>query len=300
MTHGPDREWQQRFDAFASRKTRAAIGARLWPFATVEAPAAPMQQPIIGNTWSRTLFDGPFYLSPSSDGRRPACSLVFVQSSDGNTAAEDPAALGGGVTDTHLIYEGLSRVAADAVMAGAATVRGADVVFSVWHPEMVALRATLGLTRHPVQIVVTRHGLNVKDELCCNIPSIPVALLTGTRPSPEAIAALRDRPWITHVPVVDGDYAAAFEQLRSNGIRRISCVGGRTVARALLEAGLIDDVHLTTAPVAGGEPGTPIAPWPWRGRVLVRKHGSGPESGVVFEQIVPQRRGVDSRRRVSP
>jgi hypothetical protein len=38
-------------------------------------------------------------------------------------------------TDKHLIYEGLSRAAADAVLAGAATVRAGDIVFSVWHPE---------------------------------------------------------------------------------------------------------------------------------------------------------------------
>ena len=39
---------------------------------------------------------------------------------------------GSGNTDTHLIYEGLSRVAADAVLAGARTVH-TDAFFSVWH-----------------------------------------------------------------------------------------------------------------------------------------------------------------------
>lgn len=49
---------------------------------------------------------------------RTALSLVFVQSQDGNTGGADPASFGGGATDKHLIYEGLSRVAADAVLAG--------------------------------------------------------------------------------------------------------------------------------------------------------------------------------------
>src|SRR3712207_8639295 len=53
----------------------------------------------------------------------------------------------GGATDKHVIYEGLSRVAADAVLAGAGTVRGAQLIFSVWHPELVALRSGVGLPR---------------------------------------------------------------------------------------------------------------------------------------------------------
>jgi len=52
---------------------------------------------------------------------------VFVQSRDGNTGARDPSSLGGGDTDKHLIYEGLSRVASDAVVAGAETIRGGNI-----------------------------------------------------------------------------------------------------------------------------------------------------------------------------
>src|SRR4029078_10780 len=82
----------------------------------------------IGNDWSRAIFDVPFYVSPSRQSSRPPANLVFVQSLDGNTAG-NPSALGGGETDKHLVYEGLSRGAADAVMAGAGTVRGGQNVF---------------------------------------------------------------------------------------------------------------------------------------------------------------------------
>ena len=90
---------------------------------------------------------------------RPACCLVFVQSRDGNTGTRSPSALGGGRTDEHLIYEGLSRVAADAVLAGAETVRDGNVIFSVWHPELVRMRAALGKPRHPLQVIATLQGL---------------------------------------------------------------------------------------------------------------------------------------------
>ncbi len=154
--------WRQRFEAFASRKVEEANAAPLSPYETV-LEQAPGGLTRVGNRWSMRLFDGPFYVSGSRDDKRPVCSLVFVQSADGNTGASDPATLGGGRTDKHLIYEGLSRVAADAVLAGAETVRGADLLFSVWHPELVALRHSLGLPRHPLQIIATRRGLPVAE-----------------------------------------------------------------------------------------------------------------------------------------
>ena len=72
-------------------------------------------------------------------------------------------------------------------------------------------------------------------------------------------------------------------------MNRLSCVGGRELARQLLDADLIDEVYLTTSPTTGGEPNTPLYPRPLPGRVIVRKHGSGPESGVVFEQFLMPR-----------
>ena len=112
------------FEEFAAGKTSDAERALIPGFAT-EFDRAPAGMCSIGNAWTRALFGGAFYLAPIPDGR-PSCSLVFVQSADGNTGAPDPSALGGGETDKDLIYEGLSRVAADAVLAGAETIRGGE------------------------------------------------------------------------------------------------------------------------------------------------------------------------------
>ncbi len=218
---------------------------------------------------------------------RPACSLVFVQSSDGNTSVDDPGLLGGGNTDTHLIYEGLSRVAANAVLAGAGTVRGNDVMFSVWHPQLVDLRTSLGLARHPVQVVATVRGLDIADTMLFNLPAIPVLLLTVAAAAERMSRAVDARPWVTLL-VMDSpaDLRGAFERLRFMGIARISCIGGRTLAGRLLDAGLIDDVYLTTGLKTGGEPGTPLSSAPWRGRTVVRKGGTGMEQGVIFEHVL--------------
>jgi riboflavin biosynthesis pyrimidine reductase len=284
IEHDP---WVRRFETFAADKTRAALAAALPPYITEFSRAAGAAL-AIGNAWSIGLFDGPFHISPARDVRRPACSLVFVQSADGNTGGPEPESLGGGATDKHLIYEGLSRVACDAVLAGAATVRGSRVVFSVWHPEMVRLRASLGLPRHPVQIVATLSGMDLDEALLFNIPEIRVVLLTIAATARRMEGALRARPWIGVIPMrAAGDLPHAVEQLRSAGIARMSCIGGRTLARDLLDAGLVDDVYLTTAPRIGGEPDTPLHVTPWRGPVLMRKHGTAAELGVVFEHIVP-------------
>ena len=241
----------------------------------------------IGNGWTRRLFDGPFYISSSGEDSRPTCSLVFVQSADGNTGADNPESLGGGETDKHLIYEGLSRAGADAVLAGASTVRGADVVFSVWHPECVALRESLSLPRHPWQLVATRRGIDIDDTLLFNVPDIPALVVTGADGFRAMRPALVQRPWVRTVVLERHEnLRTAFAQLRALGLRQVSCVGGRDLARQLFEAALVDDLYLTTSPRPGGEPGTPLMEPAVGGRTIIRKRGTGPEAGVVFEHRV--------------
>jgi len=277
--------WSTQFEQFVDRKTREALAAELHPYdSEVEAPSGGEAR--LGNAWTRQLFDGDFYFSPPSDRRRPACSLVFVQSRDGNTGARDPSSLGGGDTDKHLIYEGLSRVASDAVVAGAETIRGGDVVFSVWHPELVGLRASLGKPRHPMQVLATLRGLDFEHTLLLNVPEIPVALLTVAPCITLMQDELASRPWITTI-VMDRpeELPGAFERLRAMGVRQMSCVGGRHVATQLIDHGLVQDVYLTTSPIRGGEPNTPMYPTRPAGRLVARKHGSADEKGVVFEHL---------------
>ena len=253
------------FAAFVRRKEREALTAALPPYVTV--------------------FDGPFLVSPARDDR-PSCSLVFVQSADGNTGARDPGDLGGGDTDKHLIYEGLSRVAADAVMSGAETIRRGDIIFSVWHPELVSLRTALGKPRHPAQIVATLTGVDLDRGMMFNVPEIPVVVITVAPVAALLQNALAARPWITPVVMARAsDLGVAFDRLRLLGIERVSCVGGRRIAAQLIDAGLVQDLYLTTSPSRGGEPDTPIHSGPLGGRVLVRKSGTGAETGVTFEHI---------------
>ena len=272
------------FDDYVARKEAEAARAVLSPFVTeFDQPAADVTP--IGNAWTRRMFDGPFHLSAAPSNDLPSTSLVFVQSRDGNTGAADPSSLGGGEADKHLIYEGLSRVAADAVLAGAETIRGGRLVLSVWHPELVALRASLRLPRHPVQIVATLRGLDFRGRLF-DTPQLRVVVVTVGACTELMVTPVADRPWMTLLTMPTArDLPYAFRQLRDMGIARISCIGGRTIARQLIDAGLIQDLYLTTSAENGGEPGTPLYPGPLDGELVVRKRGTGPDEGVVFEHF---------------
>lgn len=239
----------------------------------------------IGNEWSREYYGGPFHLFQVPD-RLPAVSLVFVQSRDGNTGADNPADLGGGPTDKDLIYEGLSRVAADGVMAGASTI-GKSIFFTITHPELVKLRHDLGLPRHPAQIVASESGNIDLSSRVFATSDVPVFLLAGEQCVEKTAAGLQARPWITMIPV-DGDLQAAMLRLRrDHGVSRISCVGGRTFATSLVDAGLVQDIYLTTSAIDAGEAGTPwyTGPVTPRLRLIVSKREDVAEAPIQVEHL---------------
>ena len=277
------------FDAYCRRKEAAAAAAPLAGFRTVLDRASGQGLRPLGNAWRQALFDGPFYVREAGTPGLPAVSLVFVQSRDGNTVTEDPSTLGGGETDLHVIYEGLSRVAADAVLAGASTARGKATVFSVWHPQLVALRRDIGKPRHPAQVVVTGSAdLPIEEGLMFTMPELPVFVIAPSGAAGLLRSRLRGRPW---ADVIDAgeplSMTVAMRQVHARGLRVISAVGGRRTATSLMREGLVRDFYLTTSAVPAGEPNTPFyAGEPPRMQAVLEKAGRGAESGVRFEHLL--------------
>ena len=284
--------WQDTFDAFAARKRKAAETARLPGYTTVVADdtgGAGLEP--IASPWTAALFDGPFFESPSPDPALPAVNTVFVQSADGNTGTRNPASLGGGATDTHLIYEGLSRVRADAVLTGATTIHGSQMVFGVWHPELVRLRDGFGLPRYPAQIVATRSGrLGIASELLFNVPEVPVFILTTAAGAAALKPQVEARPWIT---VLVSEPDAHLDRRAEDAARGPWHPPHLVHRRAHAGDGIDrrrDSCRTSTSrpsPVPGGEPGTPfyMGAAPPHTTCIVKKAGRGDEAGVVFEHL---------------
>jgi riboflavin biosynthesis pyrimidine reductase len=280
------RDRRMAFTAFAEHKQRQASAATIRFLTTVFDDSDDADTLAIGNAWTRSHYGGDFALT-AVPPTRTAVSLTFVQSRDRNTGGPDPAALGGGDTDQHLLYEGLSRVAADAVLAGAGTLH-ATAFFSVWHPELVALRLSLGLPRHPAQIVVSKHGRFDFASLLFNVPDVPVVLIAGEQVLVRHAAAISERPWVEPILLNGGGLTKAIDRLRlERRIHRISAVGGRSTATRLVDEGLAQDIYLTTGAREGGETGTPwyVGTASLALSVMTRKEWIDGDSRPVFEHI---------------
>jgi riboflavin biosynthesis pyrimidine reductase len=275
-----------RFSRYCQRREEMALRAAIPGYTTVGIGDVSGRL-AYGSAWSRGKFDGEFYRAPT--GRAlPSVGLVFVRSRDGNTVAANPSLLGGGATDLHLIYEGLSRIDADGVLSGAATVAAPDLVLSVWHPDLVALRLSRGKPRHPRQIVVTARGrLPLDDGLMFQVPDLPVTLITTTAMAPRLRERVGRRSWIDVLDAGEPvNLRAALADLRHRGVEVISAIGGPKTATALLHEHLVSDLYLTTSAIDAGEPNTPYCEQPPGDlRLLVRKAGRANEAGVVFDHF---------------
>ena len=289
---------KKKFEELNKRKIARAVSSKIAGFRSVKDNTANFSlSKIAGNDWTRLLFEGPFYCSSPIGGKMPLVTAVFVQSKNGNTDTEsgNPGDLGGGETDLHLVYEGLSRIDADAVMAGANTIRGSGIVFGVWHPELSKIRRQIEPNFiFPAQIIVSASGnLDLDNDLIFNLPDIQVYIIT-TDKGAESLAnrpGAHRRGWVRVISTGSTiDFRTAFQNLsRSAEINKISVVGGRTTVSELFDQGLISDLYLTTSPVECGKPNTPfyvgkkgLPP----SRLVLKKEGLGKEKGVIFEHLV--------------
>jgi riboflavin biosynthesis pyrimidine reductase len=279
-----------RFHAYCRRKEDDAVSAQLTSLTTVAQDTAGADLIPIGSDWTRGLFDGEFYRSARTYGDQlPSVSLFVGRSRRGHLLAGHELLRGGGETSLHLIHEGLSRVDADAVLASVGAANGSDAIFSVWHPELVALRGEAGHGRHPVQVVLTSSGeLPYDDCLLFQEPSLKVVVVTTSIVAASLEERLQNRPWIE---VLDaGEPLSLFSallQLRARGLRVISAVGGRRTASALLRGGLVTDLYVTKPPYDHGDgEGQFYDGPPLLRRRLLAKTGCDGDEGVCFEHLV--------------
>jgi riboflavin biosynthesis pyrimidine reductase len=281
------------FHDYCRRKEEAALAAPLAGLTTLAEEAGGADLLSFGNAWTRRLFDGDFHRSVgAASPDLPSVNLIVTEPQPGAepiTMAVAPAATFG-ATVPHLLHEGLTRVDADAVLGGITAASTGHEICSVWHPELVKLRAERGLPRHPVQVVVT-DSCDVPFDRCrlFQEPSLQVIVVTRSSLVSKARSRLRERPWVDVLGAGDPlDLRAALTQLRRRGIAVVAAVGGRRIATTLLDAGLVTDLYVTVR-----EPGSAASALsfyngpPLVRRRLLSKAGRGSEGAVRFEHLVP-------------
>ena len=162
---------------------------------------------------------------------RPWVSGIMVSSLDGRATLEGTSRKLGGPQDLQMLLA--LRRRADALIVGPGTV-AAEGYGPLPCPAVLVSRTfelpwEAGLFAAPGQrvLVYTRAGGSVPD-LPADVELVP-----------------------------EDDLRAVLADLRARGIERLLCEGGPTVNRALLDAGLLDELFLTLSPVVSGE-GPPI------------------------------------------
>ena len=196
-------------------------------------------------------------LGARAPAERPYLVLNMVASLDGK------ATLGGvtrelsGKVDRALFHQ--LRTQADAVMAGAGTVRIERYGRPIKRQELRDKRVAEGLAPDPLMVVVSER-LRLQPELpCLQDPETSIVVVTGAAHELEGV-----RADVRYLRTGD-DVAAMLAALREDyGVRSILCEGGPTLNYHLLAADAVDELFLCTSPqlVGGVEALTIVAGMP--------------------------------------
>jgi riboflavin biosynthesis pyrimidine reductase len=176
----------------------------------------------------------------------------MVSTADGRASIGGRSGPIGNRADREL-FHGLRSVA-DAVMAGAGTVRTERYGRIVPDEARREARVARGLSAEPLACIVSGRLELPEDLPLLAEPTAQVAILTPSAASLPEHAAHVDYIRPSHEGVLD--LGAALAELRDRfGVRALLCEGGPHLNAQLLAAGLVDELFLCVAPLlAGGDP----------------------------------------------
>jgi len=184
---------------------------------------------------------------PLAHEHRPYLALNFVVTVDGRATIGGRSGPIGSRTDAEMLQRLRTRV--DAVMIGAGTMRAERYGRMVSDPQFRAYRERAGLAPDPLAVIVSnRLELPWDASLFTDGGGSVVTFTSSDEDPPETATPVT---CVRHPDAVDLE--AALGWLREEGgIRSVLCEGGPTLHGRLREAGLADELFLTTAPKLGG------------------------------------------------
>ncbi len=186
---------------------------------------------------------------------RPMVTLKLAETADGFAA--------GGEHDKRLAITSaaanarvhMMRAMHDAIMVGIGTARADDPLMTVRLPGME--------DRKPLRVVLDyRLELSARSRLATTARDFPTLIIAAEDAPLEAERALVETGIeVARIPAHDSarlELRIALALLAQRGITRVFSEGGPRVARALIGAGLADEVIILTAPKPFGARGVPV------------------------------------------
>ena len=213
-------------------------------------------------------------LASRAPADRPYVVLNMVTSLDGKAVVEGTTRDLGGEVDKQL-FHGL-RTQADAILAGAGTVRTERYGRPVRSEDLTRRREDAGLDPNPPLVVVSGRLDLPADLPLLQDPEARVIIATGAEHELEGVEAQ-----VTYERTGD-DLPLLLARLREeHGIRSVLCEGGPTLNSHLLSAGLVDELFLSVSPqITGGAHALTIVagkelPAPAKGELISLLEGGG-------------------------
>lgn len=146
------------------------------------------------------------------------------------------------------------RAECDAILAGAKTISTDNMTMGLPDAALREARVKRGQSPYPLRVLLTNSGRIDPGLRLFEKTFSPIVIFSTTRMPARIRSALADKAdlWLQEGPAVNLEGMMAT--LRADyGVKRLVCEGGAQVFRALLAAGLIDELHLTLSPhIFGG------------------------------------------------
>lgn len=182
---------------------------------------------------------------------RPKTTVVLAMSADGKISDSSRSPLlFGSPNDKAFLEEQLA--AADAVLAGAGTLRSGGTALTVTNPQLLQQRFSQGKPAQPIQIICSATA-NINPQLRFFSQSFPHWLLTTTKGAENwPPGAGFDQILIFETPEGRVDLTTALHHLGACGIQNLAVFGGGGLIASMMAAGLIDEFLLTVCPLILG------------------------------------------------
>lgn len=193
----------------------------------------------------------------------------FVTTLDGSVQGSDHRSGTINTPSDHQVFA-LQRAHADAVIAGAETVRTEGYRAVTLEPWQQRLRHAEGLDPLPLLVIISG-SLDVDPSVATAEKGQggPVMIITPEGDDSADTGPLVDAGVeIVRTGTLQVDLQGAVRELTRRGHRRLLCEGGAHLHHGLLAADLVDELCLTTAPVVIGGDGLRTTAGPLLGHAL--------------------------------